>query len=123
MASRIDYLGSLTLVLALGSLLFAMSYKNGENEPWSSPRVYGLSIASLVFGVAFVVIEAYWASEPVLPMSLFSQRNGLLVSISCFTLSFVSVLLSCLLPCANDVALHRTGRILVVVQSTTLFRR
>ena len=88
MIRRIDYLGSLSLILALGSLLFAMSYKNGENEPWSSPRVYGLSIAAVVLAIVFVLVETYVAAEPVLPMALFKQRNGILVSTSCFTLSF-----------------------------------
>lgn len=98
MFKRIDYLGSLTLILALGSLLFAMSYKNNEGEPWSSPRVWGLTVAAVVFGAAFLVVEGFWAAEPVMPIKLLRQRNGVFVSIGCFSLSFAVFSLLYMLP-------------------------
>ncbi|GAA5996745.1 uncharacterized protein JCM10292_003177 [Rhodotorula paludigena] len=90
MIRRIDYLGSLTLVLSLGSLLFSLSYKNDRNLPWSSPFVWVPLITFVVFGIAFVSVEAFWSAEPVMPLRILRERNGLFVALGNFTTSFVS---------------------------------
>lgn len=68
MARRIDYFGSATLIVALSSLLFALSYKNNENLPWSHPLVWSLCIVFVVFAAAFVLVEGFVAAEPVMPL-------------------------------------------------------
>lgn len=95
MVKRIDYLGSLTLVLGvslelalllsiictnivfswltfpcdqLGSLLFALSLKNDRNEPWSSPYVWVPLIVFAISTIAFVSVEAFYSAEPVMPL-------------------------------------------------------
>ncbi|GAA5891699.1 hypothetical protein JCM6882_006171 [Rhodosporidiobolus microsporus] len=90
MVKRIDYFGSLTLVISLGSLLFSLSFKNDKNLPWSSPLVWAPLIAFVVSGIAFVLVEAYWSPEPVMPLRLLKDRNGLFVALANFTVSFVS---------------------------------
>ncbi|BGP16916.1 hypothetical protein JCM10213_007361 [Rhodosporidiobolus nylandii] len=90
MVKRIDYLGSLTLVISLGSLLFSLSFKNDRNLPWSSALVWAPLIAFAVSGVAFVLVEAYWSPEPVMPLRILKDRNGLFVALANFTVSFVS---------------------------------
>ncbi|BGO99762.1 hypothetical protein NBRC10513v2_003990 [Rhodotorula toruloides] len=90
MARRIDYLGSLTLVISLGSLLFALSFKNDRSLPWSSPFVWAPLIAFVVATIAFVLVEAYYSPEPVMPLRLLKDRNGLFVALANFTVSFVS---------------------------------
>ncbi|GAA5977997.1 hypothetical protein JCM11641_004353 [Rhodosporidiobolus odoratus] len=90
MVRRIDYLGSLTLVISLGSLLFSLSFKNDRNLPWSSPLVWVPLVMWAVAGVAFVLVEAYWSPEPVMPLRLLGDRNGLFVALANFTVSFVS---------------------------------
>ncbi|KAM0791302.1 hypothetical protein ACM66B_005774 [Microbotryomycetes sp. NB124-2] len=90
MAKRIDYFGSLTLIGALVTLLFALSFKNNDSLPWSDTRVWGLAAASVVFWIAFILIEGFWVGEPVLPLQLLQERNGVFVSIACFATSFVT---------------------------------
>ncbi|GAA5983531.1 hypothetical protein JCM10908_000321 [Rhodotorula pacifica] len=90
MVRRIDYFGSLTLVIALGSLIFALSYKNDRNLPWSSPLVWVPLIVFVVFGIAFGLVEAYYSAEPVMPLRLLKTRNGLFVAFANLTLSWVS---------------------------------
>ena len=79
---RIDFLGSSTLVVAVGSLLLGFSLKETEELPWSHPLIIGLFIASLIFGSAFVYVETHVALYTMMPMRLIMQRTPLLVSLS-----------------------------------------
>ncbi|KAJ3485362.1 hypothetical protein NLI96_g5024 [Meripilus lineatus] len=81
---RIDFLGSLTLVGAVGCLLLGLSLKSTEELPWSHIAVWGLLVASVVSGVLFILVESYWAPYPVMPMRLVTQRTPLAVSLSNF---------------------------------------
>ncbi|SJL01651.1 uncharacterized protein ARMOST_04974 [Armillaria ostoyae] len=79
---RIDGMGSLTLVGTVGCLLLGFSLKTTEEMPWSHPIIYGLFIASAVFGVFFILVEKYWSPYPVMPLRLITQRTPLSVSIA-----------------------------------------
>ena len=79
---RIDYLGSLTLVGAVGCLLLGFSLKSTEEMPWTDPAILGLLISSAIFGLLFVLTEKYWAPFPVMPLRLVTQRTPLAVSLS-----------------------------------------
>jgi len=81
MLGRIDYFGSLSLVLSLGSLVLSLSFKNNQGLPWSSALVWGPLITFALFTVVFVLVEIYVAKEPVLPMQLMTQRNAIFVAI------------------------------------------
>lgn len=70
---RIDYLGSLTLVLAISTLLLGVSLKTSEELAWKDPKVVALLVASPILTTLFVCVERYWASEPVLPISMLQQ--------------------------------------------------
>lgn len=61
---RIDILGAISLVSAVTLFLVGMSL-GGNEQPWSSPIVYGTIIASLVMVVIFILVEKYVAKEPV----------------------------------------------------------
>ncbi|KAI5474616.1 vacuolar amino acid permease [Pseudohyphozyma bogoriensis] len=78
MLSRVDYGGSLSLIISLGSLLVGLSYKNNNNLEWNNPLVWGPLIVFGVFTVVFVLVEAFWAKEPVMPIPLLKQRNPML---------------------------------------------
>ncbi|KAK4699166.1 hypothetical protein P7C70_g7098, partial [Phenoliferia sp. Uapishka_3] len=82
MIRRIDYGGSLSLILSLGSLLFALSYKNNDSLPWGDARVWGPLITFGVFAVVFVLVEGLWAPEPVLPLRILKQRNAIFSSLA-----------------------------------------
>lgn len=79
---RIDFLGSLTLVGTVGCLLLGLSLKSTEELPWSSPLIWGLLAASLIWGVAFIYVEKCWAPYPVMPLRLVTQRTPLAVSVA-----------------------------------------
>ncbi|KDR83544.1 hypothetical protein GALMADRAFT_54931 [Galerina marginata CBS 339.88] len=79
---RIDYLGSLTLVGAVGCLLLGLSLKSTEEMAWSHPVIVGLLVSSVVSGFFFVLVEKYWAPFPVMPLRLITQRTPLAVSLS-----------------------------------------
>ncbi|KAI4524156.1 MFS general substrate transporter [Schizophyllum commune Loenen D] len=79
---RIDFGGSITLVIMVGSLLLGFSLKTTEEMPWSSPLIVGLFVTSAVFAVAFIAVEKYWAHSPVMPLRLLKQRTALAVSLN-----------------------------------------
>ena len=81
---RIDVLGSFTLVGTVGCLLLGLSMKSTEELSWSHPLIWGLLLASLVFGVAFIWVETCYSPYPVMPMRLIKQRTPLFVSLSNF---------------------------------------
>lgn len=78
---RIDFLGSLTLVGTVGSLLLAFSLKSTEELPWSHPLIWGLFITSCISGVLFILVESRWAPYPVMPLRLITRRTPLAVSV------------------------------------------
>jgi EmrB/QacA subfamily drug resistance transporter len=69
---RIDYLGAVVLSVAVTCLLLA-SVWGGTTYAWDSAQVIGTAVAGLVGGVAFLAVERR-APEPLLPLTLFSQR-------------------------------------------------
>ncbi|KAK9464590.1 major facilitator superfamily domain-containing protein [Lipomyces arxii] len=71
---RIDFAGSITLVIALALFLLALSI-GGNYVPWSSPIVFVLFPLSFLFLAAFVHIETKVAQEPVLPISFLKDRT------------------------------------------------
>ncbi|OBZ77059.1 Multidrug resistance protein fnx1 [Grifola frondosa] len=81
---RIDFFGSFTLVGTVGCLLLGLSLKSTEEMPWSHPVIWGLLVASVVFGGLFVAVETYYSPYPVMPMRLIKQRTPLAVSLSNF---------------------------------------
>ncbi|KAG8935126.1 hypothetical protein FRC02_008477, partial [Tulasnella sp. 418] len=87
---RIDYAGSITLVLAVSSLLLAVTFNSSAGVPWSNPSVWGLLLCAAMFITAFVLVEAYLASEPVMPLRLLRKRTPLAVALSNFLLKMVS---------------------------------
>ncbi|KAH8113370.1 vacuolar amino acid permease [Phellopilus nigrolimitatus] len=81
---RIDFMGSITLVGTVGTLLLGFSLKSTEELPWAHPLIWGLFVASAVFGVAFVYVETHIAPYPVMPMRLITRRTPLFVSLGNF---------------------------------------
>ncbi|WVQ98804.1 hypothetical protein IAU59_005935 [Kwoniella sp. CBS 9459] len=90
--ARIDYLGSLTLVVSVGTLLLSMSIKtsttkaDGSDYHFSDPLIWGLLLSSALFTTLFVLVEGYYSPEPILPLQLLFRRTPLAVAISSFTM-------------------------------------
>src|SRR5262245_16471887 len=62
---KIDYAGALLLVAGITSFVLMTSW-GGTRHAWGSPTIVALGIATVLFGVGFVVRERR-ASEPVIP--------------------------------------------------------
>ena len=67
-----DYLGMVTLVLAVVPVLLALSW-GGVQYGWASPQVIGLLALGLVMAVSFVVIESR-TDSPIMPLEIYRNR-------------------------------------------------
>ncbi|KAJ6509204.1 vacuolar amino acid permease [Mycena vitilis] len=81
---RIDYLGSLTLLISVGSLLLFLSMRYNEILPWSDPWVITPLVLAFVFILLFFIVEVFGASDPVLDPAMMRQKVPLLVGGSNF---------------------------------------
>ncbi|KAJ6500868.1 major facilitator superfamily domain-containing protein [Mycena sanguinolenta] len=81
---RIDYFGSLTLLIAVGSLLMFLSTRYNESLPWSDARVIAPLTLGIVFFLSFLVVELFIAPEPVMAPAMLRQKIPVLVSMSNF---------------------------------------
>jgi EmrB/QacA subfamily drug resistance transporter len=86
---QIDYAGAALLTAALTGIILFTSL-GGTTFPWTSPVIVGLIVVSVIATAAFIAIELR-APEPILPMSLFANRNfavassvGLIVGLALF---------------------------------------
>src|SRR5690625_1100706 len=86
---KLDYLG-MTLLAVLTTSIVLLGTWGGSVYPWSSPVILGLVLLSLVSIGLFILVEAR-AAEPIIPLSLFRDRNfnlatfsGLFVAIGMF---------------------------------------
>ncbi|KIM27605.1 hypothetical protein M408DRAFT_330032 [Serendipita vermifera MAFF 305830] len=87
---KIDWLGSLTLVLFVSSFLAGFSLKATKDLAWGDTRVLGpISFSGLALS-AFIFVEAKVSPAPVMPMRLLLSRTPLAVSLTNFFGSIVS---------------------------------
>ncbi|BBH24582.1 MFS transporter [Paenibacillus baekrokdamisoli] len=77
---KIDWIGALTLILALLSLLLAPVLIDNNGLSWSSPIIIGMLVLSALFTALFVWIESK-VQEPIIPLHLFRNRNVVVLSI------------------------------------------
>lgn len=77
---RLDWLGTLTMAIATAALILFVTW-GGRDYEWSSPTIIGLIITSIVFAVIFVFVERR-ASQPLISMDLFKNRNFTLATIA-----------------------------------------
>jgi MFS family permease len=75
--SRIDWAGSFTLIVAVATLLLAMSFKTNELKAWSDATVWAPLIVSVIFLALFIYVEARISKEPVMPIRLVTQKSPL----------------------------------------------
>ncbi len=69
---KLDYIGVVTLMLAVVPLMLALSW-GGVQYRWSSVEVVGLLAFSGAMGILFLIVESR-AEEPIVPLSLFRNR-------------------------------------------------
>jgi EmrB/QacA subfamily drug resistance transporter len=78
---KIDYLGTVFLVICTVSLMLALEW-GGKDYAWSSWQIISLFATSLLVGILFILVELR-AAEPVLPLSLFKNRMVVGISLAC----------------------------------------
>ncbi|KAL8967332.1 MAG: hypothetical protein Q9197_005489 [Variospora fuerteventurae] len=72
--SRIDIPGSVLIFCTIASLLLVLDLA-GKKLSLDSPVMIGLICATLGFAAFFVLVEGYWATEPVFPLRLALDRD------------------------------------------------
>lgn len=77
---RFDVWGTVSMVGCLTALVLVTSL-GGSVLAWDSPTIVGLVAACLAFGALFVAVELRVA-EPIVPLSLFRNRNFVLATVS-----------------------------------------
>ncbi|GAA5836626.1 hypothetical protein JCM9279_000448 [Rhodotorula babjevae] len=78
-ARRIDWVGCGSVFVATAAFLVLLAVKVNEGRPWSDPLVAAALVVSPSFLGLFLVNEAYWATEPILPFRTLKQRTPRLV--------------------------------------------
>lgn len=76
---RIDFYGSITLVLGVSFMICGLNI-GGNLRSWKSPLPLALMAAAFVLIAAFVYIEAHHANEPIMPMRLMTARTPALTN-------------------------------------------
>ncbi|WP_236700445.1 MFS transporter [Allosalinactinospora lopnorensis] len=76
---RLDYAGTLLLAAASTCVVLFTSW-GGSEYAWGSPVIIGLGAGTVVAAVLFVRVERR-ASEPIIPLTLFRDRNFVLTSL------------------------------------------
>ena len=84
---RIDYAGTLVLILCVVSLLLALEW-GGVDYPWSSWQIILLFCLFAVLLVIFIIIEVKFAKEPIIPPLVFKVRNINCMIIACTLIGF-----------------------------------
>jgi EmrB/QacA subfamily drug resistance transporter len=70
--ARVDYLGSLLCALGLGGPVYALIEQS--HYGWADPRIYLPLVIGIILFTTFLIYEKR-ASHPMLPLSLFKNRN------------------------------------------------
>lgn len=81
----IDYLGAVLVVLTAAAALLALTL-GGTHYAWDSPRITGLFAVSAVSLAIFIWVERR-ASEPILPLHLFSIPTFRTATLGSFVMS------------------------------------
>jgi hypothetical protein len=71
---RIDFLGAFFLSTSIVWGLLVLDLV-AQKISWLDLRVLALFSASLVTGICFLLIEAFWATEPIFPLRLLLNRD------------------------------------------------
>lgn len=91
-----DSYGMITIAVAVTTLTLATSW-GGVQHDWRSPVIIGLIAATLIFGVLFVIAEQH-AAEPIMPLTLFRNRNFVLATVGGFIILFAMMAAMSYLP-------------------------
>ncbi|MEU3346786.1 MDR family MFS transporter [Streptomyces sp. NPDC006700] len=83
---RIDWTGAALLTVWITALVLITSWGGNEYD-WSSAMIIGLAVVTVVAFAAFVLVERR-AAEPIMPLSVFGNRNFSLAGALSFIVGF-----------------------------------
>jgi len=84
---RIDYVGTIILILGVVSLLLALEW-GGVDYEWGSWQIILLFCLFAFFFVIFLIVELKFAKEPIIPPEIFKVRNVNCMIIACTLIGF-----------------------------------
>ncbi|PWN54435.1 MFS general substrate transporter [Violaceomyces palustris] len=87
---NIDFVGSLSLVVAVSSTLISLSLMSANDRTIDEPIVWGGLLLGALSSVLFFYAEKNIARQPVLPLGLVTQRTGGSVAFANLFLSITS---------------------------------
>lgn len=85
---KVDWIGMVTLTGSLISLLYGVT-SGGVLQPWKSASVISTIVLGVLGTAVFVLYEHYFATEPMIPLRIFSNRTAGAAYFSSFVLGFV----------------------------------
>ncbi|KAJ8482007.1 hypothetical protein ONZ51_g5635 [Trametes cubensis] len=88
--SRLDWIGNTLVISGTTMCTIALTW-GGVNAPWNSARVLGLLIAGLAVLGIFLVWEAKWAKNPLVPFSLMSNMTSFSGYMQTFLIGVVAI--------------------------------
>ncbi|MGI5145441.1 MDR family MFS transporter [Plantactinospora sp. CA-294935] len=83
---RIDWLGAALLSVGITAIVLVTTW-GGTEYDWISGQILGLAAVAVLSLIAFAVVERR-VPEPILPLSLFANRNFAVISVIGFLLGF-----------------------------------
>ncbi|KAJ7359512.1 MFS general substrate transporter [Mycena albidolilacea] len=87
---RIDYAGSVSLILALLTFLLGIHFKSTVGYNWDNPRVWGFLTISAVLASLFLLVELKFAAEPVMPITILTRRTPGFVALNNFLIAVLT---------------------------------
>ncbi|WVR08996.1 hypothetical protein IAU60_006056 [Kwoniella sp. DSM 27419] len=87
--ASLDWLGTALLIGSVTTLLLGFSFHTSYLEPWTAPIVWGMLLASVLSGAAFVWVESR-VKRPVVPLTLLRSKHIAAVMMAGFFLSIAN---------------------------------
>ncbi|KAJ9096351.1 hypothetical protein QFC21_005172 [Naganishia friedmannii] len=106
-----DFLGTLTLLVAISALLLGLSNRTAFLYAWGDVRVWGLLVTSTIATCLFLLVEGKVAVNPVVPLQLFKGSRMPSIYASNFMLSVAAQSFLYQIPVFFTVILNTTSAI------------
>ncbi|KAL4980155.1 major facilitator superfamily domain-containing protein [Aspergillus desertorum] len=103
--ARVDFVGASTLVVSLVLLLVGLN----EGARHGVTQQYTMLAASILSFFLFLLIERHWATEPIIPLSLFRHRALTLTCLAASSLSSALYILLYYVPLYMQKVLNHTA--------------
>lgn len=91
--TRCDPLGTTVMVVAVVTMLLTFSLVSVYDLAWSDVQVWGLLLAAAILFAFFVLIEARWSIEPIMPMRFMTKWSFTSIFLSYFLFSVTQAVL------------------------------